>query len=108
MFGDTRLEEKAIKKQCLDFINDTAGENVNVLHIEILSREYSPWMTIAVEMNNEDYEILSNIDIWDNSIGIRDYIGWRSWHGPRPRRLPADEITKSVRMQWIPDGVDNV
>ena len=90
--------------QCIDYIKKTAGRDVNVLHLEILSREYSPWMTVAIELNEEDYDVLSNINIWENSIGIRDYVGWRHWHGPRPRRLSADEIKRSVRMSWSTDG----
>ena len=102
------LRKGLSQKQFLDFINDAAGKEVNISHIQILSKEYAPWMTVALEMDNENYEILSDISIWDNSIGIRDYVGWRYWHGPRPKKLPAEEIKKSLCMQWIPDETNNV
>ena len=98
------LRKDLTKAKCLAYINETAGRNINVLHLAIISREYSPWMTVAVELNTEDYDLLSDINIWDNSIGIREYIGWRDWHGKRPPRLSPDEIKKSVRMQWVHDG----
>ena len=101
------LKKGISREQCLNFINNTAGKNINVLHIQILSKVYSPWLTVAIEINNDDYAILSDIGIWDASIAIRDYVGWRKWHGPRPQKLAAHVIKNSVHDSWLPDEEDN-
>ena len=98
------LRKDASRDQCIDYIRKTAGRKVDVLHIVPLSREYSPWLTIAVELNATDYEQLSNIHIWEKSIGIREFVGWRHWHGERPKRLAPHEIKNSVRMSWMQNG----
>ena len=90
--------------QCVDYIEKTAGRKINILHIEPISREYSPWMTVAIELDLDDYELLSDINIWETSIGIRDYVGWCHWHGERPKRLAPHEIRNSVRMSWAKDS----
>ena len=94
------LRKDASREDCLQYINKTVNRNINVLHIEILAREYSPWLTIAVELNETDYELLSNINLWEKAIRIRDFIGWRFWHGQKPKKLAPHQIKGSVRMSW--------
>ena len=94
------LRKDASREECIEYINTTADNKVKILGIHIISREYSPWLTVAVELNTQDYELLSDINIWEPSIGIREYVGWRHWHGKRPIRLKPHEITGSVRMSW--------
>ena len=101
------LKKGISREQCLNLINNTAGKNINVLHIQILSKGYSPWLTVAIEIEDNDYDILSDISIWSNHIAIRDYVGWRFWHGPRPRKLSAHEIKNSVHDSWLQNGEDN-
>ena len=86
------------KDQFFKFIKDTAGKEINILHVEVLSKGNSPWMTVAIELNEEDYNHLSNMDLWDQSIGIRDYVGWRFWHKMKRQEVPT-EMSK-VRMSW--------
>ena len=94
--------------QCLEYINRTAKKTVDILKIAIISREYTPWLTVAVELNTSDYDLLSDINIWENSIGMRDFIGWRHWHGSKPRKLSPQEIKSLVCMSWSPDGGSNI
>ena len=92
------LKKGISRGQFIEYINKTAGKKINILHIQIISRVFSPWLTVAIELNTEDFELLSDVNIWHTSIGIREYIGWRHWHGERPKRLPPQEIRNSVRM----------
>ena len=94
------LRKDASREECLEYINKTANRKIDVLHIEILAREYSPWLTIAVELNTTDYELLTDINLWNKAIRIRDFIGWRFWHGERPKKLAPHQIKGSVRMSW--------
>ena len=94
------LRKDASREECLEYIDKTANRKIDVLHIEILAREYSPWLTIAVELNPTDYELLTDINLWNKAIRIRDFIGWRFWHGKRPKKLAPHEIKGSVRMSW--------
>ena len=94
------LRKDASRDECLEYIDRTAKRKIDVLHIEILAREYSPWLTIAVELNATDYELLTDINLWDKAIRIRDFIGWRFWHGERPKKLAPHQIKGSVRMSW--------
>ena len=95
------LRKDASETECVNYIDKTAGRKIDLLHMAILSREYSPWLTIAIELNDTDYELLSDCNIWEKSIAIRDYVGWRSWHG---KRLAPHEIKNSVRMSWEKTG----
>ena len=101
------LRKDLEKDECLQYIKDTAKREINVLHMACLSRKYSPWLTIAIELDTEDYNILSDINIWENHISIREFVGWRFWRGDRPKRLTAGDIKKSVRMSWNSDGRPN-
>ena len=94
------LRKNASREECLEYIDKTANRKIDVLHIEILAREYSPWLTIAVELNETDYELLTDINLWNKNIRIRDFIGWRFWHGERPKKLAPHQIKGSVRMSW--------
>ena len=94
------LKKGISREQFIEYINKTAGKKINILHIQIISRVFSPWLTVAIELNTEDFELLSDVNIWHTSIGIREYIGWRHWHGERPKRVPPQEIRNSVRMSW--------
>ena len=94
------LKKGISREQFIEYIDKTAGKKINILHTQIISRVYSPWLTVAIELNTEDFELLSDVNIWHTSIGIREYIGWRHWHGERPKRVPPQEIRNSVRMSW--------
>ena len=86
------------KDQFFKFIKDTAVKEINILHVEVFSKGISPWMTVVIDLNKEDYNHLPNIDLWDQSIGIRDYVGWRFWHKMN-RQEVSNEMLK-VTMSW--------
>ena len=90
--------KRITREECMSFIKNTASKDIDVLHIEILSKTTSSWMTVAIELKEEDYNHLSNMDLWHPSIGIRDYVGWRFWH-----KMKRPEVTtgmSKVRMSW--------
>ena len=69
------LRKNASREDCLEYINKTANRKIEVLHIEILAREYSPWLTIAIELNATNYELLSDINLWEKLFGSEILLG---------------------------------
>ena len=90
--------KRITREQCMSFIKNTASKDIDVLHIEILSKTTSSWMTVAIELKEEDYNHLSNMDLWHPSIGIREYVGWRFWH--KMKRPEVSTEMSKVRMSW--------
>ena len=82
------------------FINETAGRDINVFHDVCISREYSKWLTVAIEISENDYETLSDPNIWNNNIQIRDFIGRRWWRPDWAKKMTTKDIKNSMRMQW--------
>ena len=84
------------------YVNHRAGRNVKFLHEPInLAYEYSGWRTLAIELNDLDYELLSKPEFWDSKICLKDYVGRRWWRN-KASNLSANERQNSMRQQWIP------
>ena len=94
------IKKETSREEFLSYINNIAGEEINIILDKVISRDYSPWLTVAVEVNEADYAKLANTDIWSNDIQIRNFVGWRWWRSERPKRMTLSEIKNSVRMQW--------
>ena len=77
----SRVKRDTTKSEFISYINRIAGRNANFLSSpRNLAKDYSAWRTVAIELCNEDYEILSNPDIWDSKLRIKDFVGRRYWH----------------------------
>ena len=70
-------------------------QDVAIQHIVRLDRDGSWYATAAIELNENDYNILANPDFWEAGIGIRDWVGPRFWRGGR--RLKPQDIRSSPR-----------
>ena len=75
-----------------------AGHPVELLYVAPLSREKSWCKTIAIELNDSDYDQLSKPDFWEKGIKIRPWHGFKPWRqATRPTR---EEVQSSMREQW--------
>ena len=82
------------------YIESQVGKDINLLNVQPLSREGSSWLTLAIELSEDDYNLLSNPDIWEPQIRIRDFKGWRFWRSQTQQRPNREELRNSVRMSW--------
>ena len=78
-------------------INELAGKTINIHHMEILSKAYNHWLTIAIELSAADYTLLNDQNFWPGGIRIRPFQGRRSW---RQTSLTRHDRLNSVRMSW--------
>ena len=66
--------------------------------MEILSKEYNHWLTVAIELSTEDYTLLNDQSFWPCGLRIRPFVGRRGW---RQTRLTKNDRSNSVRMSWV-------
>ena len=79
-------------------INIRAGREIKLLHVESLSREKAWCNTVAIEVSESDYDIISQPFFWEEQIKIRPWHGVR-WYR-RAQRPSKQEVMSSMRMQW--------
>ena len=93
------LEKRLLsqKEVIYDKINELAGKQIKVHHIEILSKVYNHWLTIAIKLSPADYTLLNDQNFWPSGLRIRPFQGRRSW---RSSRISKDDRSNSVRMSW--------
>ena len=87
--------------QFKNLVNVKAERNIDFLFLQSLSKGYSKWRTIAIELSSEDYALLHDPSFWDPQFRIRPYIGHKFWRGNRPARLKTHEIRTALRDQWV-------
>ena len=96
----SRIKRDTTKSDFISYINRIAGKNVNFLSSpRNLAKDYSTWRTVAIELSNEDYEILSNPDIWDSNLRIKDFVGRRYWHN-KASIMSVNERKSTVYQSW--------
>ena len=83
-----------------------AGRDIDFKFIQILSGEDQWYLTVAIELNEEDYKLLFDPNFWDPHCHIRKFLGNRWWRGERkgPRqpqkRLTYEQRKNMARAQW--------
>ena len=55
--------------------------------------------TMVFELNEEDYGILSNENIWDNTVKVAEFVGNRFWRKNNVKYTPT-QMKNSVRDSW--------
>ena len=86
--------------QFQEYINEIAKKNVKFLHTpRNLAKDYSEWRTIAIELSDEDYEILSNPNVWHPRFRIKDFVGRRFWRNKASIISPT-ERKSAVFQSW--------
>ena len=78
-------------------INELANKEIKIHHMEILSKVYNHWLTIAIELSPLDYTLLNSQDFWPAGIRIRPFQGRRKW---RTSLLTKEVRSNSVHMSW--------
>ena len=79
-------------------INRRANQDIKLLHVAPLSRVKSWCTTLAIELSEGDYDILSQPGFWERQIKIRAWHGYRWYRGAQ--RPTKEEVRSSMHMQW--------
>ena len=96
----SQVKSDSTKVEFINYINSIAGKNVKFLSSpRNLAKDYSNWRTIAIEISDEDYQILSNSEIWDSKLRIKDFIGRRYWHN-KASTMTANQRKSAVYQSW--------
>ena len=84
------------------YVNDITGRDIKFLHLENLNRDDSWWHTVAIELSDEDYNVINDSDNWENGIRLRQFTGFQFWRrNPRIRYTPSSDGGRSaVRESW--------
>ena len=78
--------------------SDALETEVEIRHMEILSKVHSPWLTIAIELSEAAFDALYNGAIWEEGLYVRPFLGRRFWR--MSKQLTKAETKRSVRMSW--------
>ena len=93
-----RSSKQQLEAKITDMTSKYAGYNIKLLYTEILSKERSPWLTIAIELSPDDFDKLYCEEAWEEGLKVREFIGRRFWR--LPKRMTKSEIKRSVRHSW--------
>ena len=86
--------------QIYEKINKIADKKIQYLHQPvILSKMTQHNRTMVFELNEEDYGILSNENIWDNTVKVAEFVGNRFWRKNNVKYTPT-QMKNSVRDSW--------
>ena len=91
--------DKTVNRERLQTeINRKAKRPVKLIHMEGLSRTINQSRTVAIELNNNDYELLSKSDFWEPGIRTWPFVGRHFWYDTK--RPSRQEANSSVRDSW--------
>ena len=90
--------KRQLESMITDMASKFANYPINLLHTEILSKERSPWLTIAIELSQADFDKLYCEEAWEEGLRVREFIGRRFWR--HSKRMSKTEIKNSVRHSW--------
>ena len=92
------LKDKKGLSEKLDLL---ANRSIAIQHMEVLSREVKGraynWLTVAIELSEDDFTHLLNLNTWETGIRIREFVGRRFW---RQNKISKEDRLNSVRMSW--------
>ena len=81
-------------------INATANKKILFLcEPVILSKTTQRTRTVAFELNEVDYALLANEQIWDNTVRVAEFVGNRFWRKYNVKFTPT-QAKNSVRDSW--------
>ena len=88
------------KNQLKDSINKIAGKDIDFLSdFIILSKTYQSTRTIAIELNDKDYRILSDTKLWNPNMKLSEFNGRRFWRNNNLRLSPT-ERKNAMKDSW--------
>ena len=96
----SRLKKDLTRVQLKAMINNKEQREIDFKYMECLSKEYSTWRTVAIELNKDDYDILIDPNFWDPQLRIRKFIGQKLWRGDQKPRLTIQQRRESLKAQW--------
>ena len=100
----SRIDRSISKTQCREYINAIAKKEINILFLKDITRkDFKKWRTIVLELSPEDYTLLSDENLWDPSIGIREFSGYKYWRNEKKTNTqisPTNQPNTSVGESW--------
>ena len=100
MLSGVSSKERNYKRSVYELCEHYCWKNITFLNSpRNLAKDYSKWRTIAIEISDEDYQILSNPEIWDSNLMIKDFKGRRYWHN-KASTMTANERKSTVYQSW--------
>lgn len=96
----SKLDKAMKNEQLTKWIDERANKHIELLHVERLNKAVSSWTTLAIELNDDDFKLLSDQNFWEVGIGIKPYVGRRFWRLNQTPRPTPEMLKNSVRSQW--------
>ena len=100
----SRIDRNISKTQCREYINEIAKKEINILFLKDITRkDFKKWRTIVLELSPDDYTLLSDENLWDPSIGIREFSGYKYWRNEKKTSTqisPTNQSNTSVGESW--------
>ena len=81
------IDKSTTVQDLQSYVNEIAERDITFLHVEPLNYPTSWWRTLAIELSDDDYQVLNNPEIWEAGLKIRDFKGWKFWRQNRRRNF---------------------
>ena len=98
----SRIGRNTSKEDIKSYVNEIADKEIDIKYLQDITRkDFTKWRTIVLEISPEDYTILSDESIWDPSMGIKEFSGYKYWHNDRRRPTATSPPPNStVGQSW--------
>ena len=100
----SRIVPDTTDQELKDHVNEIAGKPINIKHIQNITRkDFTKWRTVVLELSPDDFTLLSDVNRWDPSLGIREFSGYKYWHNERRNAntaSPSNRPNTTVGQSW--------
>ena len=85
---------------------EKANRDIDFKHIELISKtphgHVTKHLTVAIELNDDDFLLMNDVNFWDPQLRIRKFVGWRWWRGAMQKKpkITPQERKNAVRNSW--------
>ena len=79
---------------------EKVGRDIDFKWVQIISERDAHRLTLAIELNSDDYTLLHDPSFWSAGLRFRKFIGWRWWHGEKKARVKPQGRQNTVRGSW--------
>ena len=76
----SRIDRSISPEQFRSYVNLIAGKPIDILYLkEIQKKDFKKWRTVVLELSPDNYTLLSDENLWDPSVGIKEFSGYKYW-----------------------------
>ena len=80
----SKINYSTTKEEFKSYVNMIAKKEIDILYIkEIQRKDLKKWRTAVLELSPEDYALLSDENLWDPDLGIKEFSGYKYWRNQR-------------------------